>query len=150
MPIKFLRALEGGREGSLFGWEPRPASSALDGAEQHTCAELAESQSVRADPSARCARGEETRTGSSPGCWRPTSPHTVSKDNIKAPGLETTRGNRDTETPPGHEAKKGDVSSPSPFAHDHPLKTPLDQSRQQAMHLDAKTTITPIGFCLFL
>lgn len=63
MPIKMLRALEGGREGSLFGREPRPASSALDGAEQHTCAELAESQSVRADPSARCARGEERRHG---------------------------------------------------------------------------------------
>lgn len=69
MPIKILRALKRGREGellegSLLGREPRTASSsALDGAEQHTCAELAESQSVRADPSARCARGEERRHG---------------------------------------------------------------------------------------
>lgn len=50
----------------------------------------------------RPRRGEETRTGSRPGCWRPTSPLTVSKDNTKAPGLETTWGNRKPDTATHH------------------------------------------------
>lgn len=144
MPIKYLSRAggrEGGRQRCLDGSPGRP-SSMLDGAEQRTCAELADSDPLRS--LARCARGEETRTVSRPGCWRPTSPLAVSKDNIQAPGQEKSLTERQTgDTNLTRSAKGGRLLSIA-FAHDHPLKAPLDQRRQQAMHPDDKTTVTRI------
>jgi len=127
---------------------PPPPRLGLDGAEQHTCAELADSQSVRADPSARCARGEERRHGQARVRGAGDPPHrSQSPKTTRRP--PTTRGNRKADTATHHPDTKLKLLS-IVCAHDHPLKSPLDQRRQKAMHLDVKTTITTIHFCVCL